>query len=61
MKRHQWWLLALAALGWFEAGIVWVAQFSGYPLWGYVGRAAFPSYLEFWQHNMSFVAGVPFA
>jgi hypothetical protein len=61
MKRHRWWLLALAALAWFEAGIVWVVQFSGYPLWGYVGRGAFPAYFEFWQRSMWYVAGVPFA
>ena len=61
MKRGQWWLLVLAALGWFEAGIVWVVQFSGYPLWGYVGRAAFSFYFEFWHRSMWYVAGVPFA
>lgn len=61
MNRHQWWLLVLAALAWFEAGIVWVVQFSGYPLWGYVGDRAFPEYFEFWQRSMWFVAGVPFA
>lgn len=61
MKRHQWWLLVLAALAWFEAGIVWVVQFSGYPLWGYVGSGAFSAYVEFWQHRMWYVAGIPFA
>lgn len=61
MKRHQWWLLVLAALAWFEAGIEWVVQFSGYPLWGYVGSGAFSAYVEFWQHRMWYVAGIPFA
>jgi hypothetical protein len=61
MNRHQRWLLALAALAWFETGIVWVVQFSGYPLWGYVSRGAFPAYFEFWQRRMWYVAGVPFA
>ena len=61
MKRYQWWLLILAALAWFEAGVVWVVQFSGYPLWGYVGSEAFPAYFEFWQRSMWYVAGVPFA
>ena len=61
MKRYQWWLLTLAALAWFEAGIVWVVQFSGYPLWRHVGRGAFPAYFEFWQRSTSYVAGVPFA
>jgi hypothetical protein len=61
MNRRQWWLLVLAALAWFETGIVWVVQFSGYPLWCYVGREAFPAYFEFWQHSMRCVAGAPFA
>jgi hypothetical protein len=61
MKRYQWWLLPLAALAWFEAGIIWVVQFSGYPLWRHVGRAAFPGYFEFWQRSTWYVAGVPFA
>jgi len=61
MNRRQWWLLVLAALAWFETGIVWVVQFSGYPLWRYVGREAFPAYFEFWQRLMRFVAGAPFA
>ena len=61
MNRHQWWLLVLAALAWFEAGIVWVVQFSGYPLWGYVGHRAFPAYFEFWRRSMWSVVGIPFA
>jgi hypothetical protein len=40
---------------------VWVVQFSGYPLWGYVGSGTFPAYFEFWQHSMWYVARIPFA
>ena len=60
MKRHQWWLLALVFLAWIDAGIVWVVQFSGYPLWRYVGHEAFPAYFGFWQRSMRYVVGVPF-
>jgi len=60
MKRYQWWLLALAFLAWIDAGIVWEVQFSGYPLWRYVGHEAFPAYFGFWQRCMTYVAGVPF-
>lgn len=61
MKRYQWWVLALAALGWFEAGVFWVIQFSCYPLWRYVGRGAFPAYFEFWRHSAWYLAGIPLA
>jgi hypothetical protein len=60
MKRHQWLLLALAALAWFNAGTVWVIQFSCYPLWHDVGREAFANYFQFWQRSTWYVVGIPF-
>jgi hypothetical protein len=53
-------LIALAALAWFEAGMVWVIQCSCYPLWRYVGRGAFPGYFEFWQRSTLYIVGIPF-
>ena len=60
MKRHQWLLLALAALACFNAGTVWVIQFSCYPLWRDVGRDAFATYFQFWQRNTWYLVEVPF-
>ena len=38
MRRSQWMLLAVVALAWFNAGTIWVIQFSCYPLWRDVGK-----------------------
>jgi hypothetical protein len=43
-----WALIALAVLSAWEAGTVWLAQVSGYPLWPLVGRAELPRYLSLW-------------
>src|SRR5260370_26072850 len=61
MKKNQWLLLALAALAWFNAGTVWLIQFSCYPLWPAVGRAAFAAYFQFWQQSTRSVVVLPFA
>jgi hypothetical protein len=61
MKKNQWLLLALAALAWFNAGTVWLIQFSCYPLWPVVGRAAFTAYFQFWQQSTWGVVVFPFA
>jgi len=57
-KKH-WLLLAVAALGWFNAGVVWLIQFSCYPLWPYVGRSEFWNYHGVWWHGTRGVVLIP--
>jgi len=52
MKRELLPVLMLAVLGWFEAGVVWLAQYSGYPLWPYVGVNGFPAFYHVWKQGM---------
>ena len=33
MNRDSWFLTLVAILGAYNAGVVWLAQISGYPLW----------------------------
>lgn len=35
MSKKHWLLSAVAALSWFNAGVIWLIQFSCYPLWPY--------------------------
>ena len=51
MKKNAWPLLAIAALAWFNAGTVWLIQFSCYPLWPGVGQDAFGTYFQFWHRS----------
>jgi hypothetical protein len=44
MNKSYWLLLALAALGCFNTGVVWLVQYSVYPLWPLVGREEFARY-----------------
>lgn len=48
MNKKHWLLVAVAALSWFDAGIIWLMQFSCYPLWPYVGRGEFLNYHSAW-------------
>jgi hypothetical protein len=57
-KKHRL-LLAVAALGWFNAGVVWLIQFSCYPLWPYVGHSEFWNYHSVWWHSTWGVVFVP--
>src|SRR5260370_19688506 len=61
MKKNQCLLLALADLARFNAGTVWLSQFSCYPLWPAVGRAAFAAYFQLWQQSTWGVVVLPFA
>lgn len=61
MKDKRWWLLALAVLAWFNAGTVWLIQFSCYPLWPEVGADAFGAYFQCWQQSTWSVVALPFA
>jgi hypothetical protein len=59
-KKHGL-LLAVAALSWFNAGVVWLIQFSCYPLWPYVGRSEFWNYHGVWWQSTWGVVFVPSA
>jgi hypothetical protein len=61
MRKLQWHLLLLTVLGWFNVGTVWLIQFSGYPIWRYVGHSEFPAFYQVWQQNTWWVVRVPFA
>ena len=61
MRRSRLVLLVLVALAWFNAGTIWVVQFSCYPLWRDVGKDAFAAYFRFWQQSTRGVVDVPFA
>ena len=59
MSKRRWVLVGAAALGWFNAGVVWLIQFSCYPLWPYVGRSDFWNYHGIWCHSTWGVVLVP--
>lgn len=61
MDKKQWLVLAVAMLAWFNAGTVWLTQFSCYPLWPKVGAGQFGSYYAFWQGATGRLLGLPFA
>lgn len=61
MNKNRWLLLGLVALGWFNAGTVWLIQFSCYPLWRGVGGDTFGAYFQFWQQGTRYVVTIPFA
>ena len=61
MSTKLWLLLAVAALSWFNAGTVWLIQFSCYPLWPYVGRSEFWNYHGVWSQSMWGVVFAPSA
>lgn len=57
-KKH-WLLVAVAALSWFNAGVIWLIQFSCYPLWPYVDRSEFSNYHVVWLQSTWGVVFVP--
>lgn len=59
MSKKHWLLVAVAALSWFDAGIIWLLQFSCYPLWSYVGRGEFLNYHGAWWQSTWAVVFVP--
>ena len=61
MRKNLWLLAAVAALGWFNAGVIWLIQFSCYPLWTYVGGHEFWIYHQVWWHHTWGVVFVPSA
>jgi hypothetical protein len=58
-KKHL--LLAVAVLSWYNAGVIWLTQFSCYPLWPLVGRNEFLTYHEVWWQSTWGVVFVPSA
>ncbi len=61
MKKAHWLLLGIAVLAGWNAGAVWLVQFSCYPLWSYVGAAELDAYMEFWQQAASWLIALPLA
>ena len=41
MSKHYWLFMLVTALSWFNTGVVWLIQFSCYPLWRLVGQEEF--------------------
>lgn len=61
MSKKHWLLLALAALAWYNAGVVWLIQFSCYPLWSRVGLNEFWNYHGVWWESTWAAVFVPAA
>lgn len=61
MSKKNWLLSAVAALSWFNAGVIWLIQFSCYPLWPYVGRSDFWNYHAVWWQSTWGVVFIPSA
>lgn len=59
MSKKRWLLSAVAALSWYNAGVVWLIQFSCYPLWRYVGRSQFWNYHGVWWQSTWAAVFVP--
>jgi len=59
--KNQWLLLTVAALGCFNAGVVWLIQYSAYPLWPLVGREEFAHYHTIWMRSTLAVVFMPSA
>ena len=48
MSKHYWLFMLVTALSWFNTGVVWLIQFSCYPLWRLVGQEEFLTYHNVW-------------
>lgn len=59
MSEKHWLLMGVAALSWYNAGVIWLIQFSCYPLWSYVGRNEFLKYHAVWWQSTWGVVFVP--
>jgi len=59
VSKEHWLLVAAAVLSWYNAGIIWLIQFSCYPLWPYVGRGEFLNYHYAWWRSTWAVVFVP--
>ena len=61
MSKRYWLSCLVASLAWFNTGVVWLIQFSCYPLWPYVGRDQFLNYHNAWWQGTWWVVFVPSA
>ena len=61
MSKEHWLLMGVAALSWYNAGVIWLIQFSCYPLWPYVGRSDFLNYHGVWWQSTWAAVFVPCA
>jgi hypothetical protein len=51
--------MCIATLSAFSAGVVWLAQISGYPLWTHVGRGEFLRFYAVWSNGARGMIFVP--
>ena len=49
MNKYSWLLTFVTLLCAYNAGMVWLAQISGYPLWIHVGRGEFARFYAAWS------------
>jgi hypothetical protein len=59
INRQHWLLVIAAALGCFNVGVVWLIQYSAYPLWSLVGRQDFVNYHSVWLRSTWGVVFLP--
>lgn len=59
MNRDFWLLTLLALLSAYNAGAVWLAQISGYPLWPHVGQGEFSRYYAVWSGSATVLLSAP--
>lgn len=49
MNKYSWPLTFVTLMCAYNAGVVWLAQISGYPLWTHVGRGEFSRFYAAWS------------
>src|SRR6516162_552294 len=59
MSKHYWLFMLVTALSSFNTGVVWLIQFSCYPLWRLVGQKEFLSYHNVWWQSTRWVVFLP--
>ncbi len=59
MNRDSWFLTFVTILGAYNAGVVWLAQISGYPLWTQIGRGDFSRFYAVWSNGVWSMIFVP--
>ena len=59
MSTQYWLFMLVTALSWFNTGVVWLIQFSCYPLWRLVGQEDFLTYHNVWWQSTRWVVFLP--
>src|SRR5215470_9245161 len=59
MGKHYWLFMLVTALSWFNTGVVWLIQFSCYPLWRLVGQEEFLTYHHVWGQRAWWIVFLP--